>query len=632
MKREQKINLLEDSIRKVARLKDAEIVRKEDWTWNVFSKRYRYFDGFGREYKASFGKSGNFTVVVFPVRTEKKLGWKKEPQEYIVSEDRVYRKTDRSILLTFISLFLARRNYSAARIEIKKPRITGHKWSKATISDGGYSGEIETTKMRHFFTVKLKDSNKNIPYFCAPGYQYIFRLKPLIEEKGEEWELDDFISDYEDSEIATTTLSPLSVFRRAIYGFKSPDLRAFYSEGGIFPEVKHAIRLTVLSTLATAIINASVFVRVAEKLRGNTWYTLAAGVLVFIRAPVEILYMKKSLKMTENLPSALFRGVVESEEFKRTYERKEVRLWRNFERLLYNIIKGKEDFPGLVDRYGGIKSEINDLITKKKNADVLELLKREFSFSSTELKEIEYFVFNLPAVCNEEKALTENLTRGIEKLEERRVFKTGSSGVLKKYVEEMFHDNILSNTHNKAFKLLNDRMKQEERSPSKDEVFSLVADCKRGILPFRIYDILLFLSLYVMGYTVTFSKSLPEFSIPLYYIFYGMSANIIIAAMTRFGSQVGMQYLYRNLDNAPTIRSAADAWNEYNSHIMRIWAVFSSLGLIIGLIGRLLSDSTYGISMYAVEGFALVLYIQAFREWYFYYDRLEKRSKDGSVE
>jgi hypothetical protein len=628
--KQQKTDLLEAAVRKVAGFKNTEIVEKEDWTWNIFTRRFRYFDRFNTEYKADFVRGGDVIVSLLPVKI-KKAGWREEPQEFIVSGERVYRKTDRSIVLTFISLFLSKRNYGVERIKTRRPKIVGYKWNRATISDGDHTGEIEITKTHPFFEVKLKDSNQNISYFCAPGYQYIFRLKPLIEWKEKGWNFDDFIMEYEESEIATTTLSPLSIFRRALYGFKSSNLRAFYSEEGIFPEVKHAVRLSALSTLATAIINASVFVRVAEKLKGNTWYTLAAGALVFIRAPVEILYMKRSLKMTEHLPAALFREVMESESFKRIYERREIKIWRNFERILYDIIKQKDDFSYLIEKYGGIKSKINALIEEKRYADVMGLLEQELYLSDSELKNIEYFIFNLPPICSSESTIINDIIKGIENLEEKRVLKTGSVHILKKYVAEMFRENLLNNLHNKAFKLLNDRMKHEERSPEKEEVTSLVADCKKNLIPFRIYDILLFLSLYVMGYTVTFVKNIPELSIPLYYIFYGMSANIIIAAVTRFGSQVGMQYLYRNLDNAPTIRSAADAWNEYNSHIMRIWAVFSSLGLIIGLAGRMLSDNTYGISRYVVEGFALILYIQAFREWYSYYDKLEKKSKESSI-
>jgi len=60
---------------------------------------------------------------------------------------------------------------------------------------------------------------------------------------------------------------------------------------------------------------------------------------------------------------------------------------------------------------------------------------------------------------------------------------------------------------------------------------------------------------------------------------------------------------------------------------MRLWAIFSSLGLMIGMGGKLISNATHDISRYAVEIFALILYVKSFREWYFYYTALETKIK-----
>jgi len=60
---------------------------------------------------------------------------------------------------------------------------------------------------------------------------------------------------------------------------------------------------------------------------------------------------------------------------------------------------------------------------------------------------------------------------------------------------------------------------------------------------------------------------------------------------------------------------------------MRLWAVFSSLGLILGVMGKILSAKTGGLSRYFVEGLALFCYFQGFKEWFLYYEKLEKKSK-----
>jgi hypothetical protein len=383
--------------------------------------------------------------------------------------------------------------------------------------------------------------------------------------------------------------------------------------------------LTVFSNLAIAIINASVFVRVAEKLKGNTWYTLAAGLLVFIRAPAEVFYVKKSLKISEHLPSAIVKETMNSDIFKEFIETKEIRRWRNFEEKFYDIVRKKENFTLLMEEYGVFKEVFNQALQENSKLKIIHILRKNLNFTEDELIQISPFLEQLKPI--DVQRITKGLLKSFALLKEKNVFKPTSWVVLKKYAEEIFPINLLNTTFSKTMRIVRDRIKQEERVPSLKEVSILVSTCKKNILPFRLMDITLFSSLFVIGYAATFVTNLPNLFVPIYYILYGAAANVINAAVLRISNQVNMQYLYRNLGSAPAISSAADAWNEYNSHLMRIWAVFSSIGLIIGVCGKLFSESTYGISRYFVEILAFFLFIKGFREWYYYYSSLEKKIK-----
>jgi len=622
--RKEKAELIESAIKKTADFLETGIVKEEAWTWNVFRKRFRYLDKEGRRYKAFSRKGENIIVSVSASPKDKKTPFSEKSREFIIAEERVYRKTDRQLVLDFISSFFGRRNYDVHFLGQKEKKLPYQRWKKALMAEGEHFAEIEITKTFPFWEVRLKDAGESGPYFCTQNFHFVFKLKSCIaaEEKDK---ISNILIEYEEKDTEDYRLLSFASVKKAIYGYNSPNLRAFYSDEGLFPEVQHGVRQTVYANLAVAIINASVFVRVAERLQGNTWYTLAAGVLVFIRAPAEVFYVKKSLAISKHLPSTRAKDTLESDEFREFSERKDVRIWRNFEKKLYDIVKKKDNFTLLLEKYDSIKKDINEALKEQNRENIYDVLKTELMFTDEDMAEIRYFVSHLEPL--DIKKITEGLMESMELLFKKRVFKPNADLSLKKYIEEIFPINLLNTTFSKTFKIVRDRIKQEERLPSNEDVSRLVSTCKKQILPFRLMDILLFVSLYAMGYAATFIAGLPDMFVPLYYILYGAAANVINAAVLRIGYQVSMQYIYRNLGNAPTVSSAADAWNEYNSHLMRIWAIFSSLGLIIGVSGKLLSDATHGISRYAVELFALILYIKAFREWYFYYSELETKIK-----
>ncbi len=606
---------IEEAIEKVARFIGTEIVKEHTWSFNPFVNKYRYFDKFNREYKARVERKG-IIVKVIPPRIEKKLNLL-ETEEFIVKGEDVYRITNKKFVIEYIKKFLQEREYEITFALEKKGKIQVKGRNIVKFFENQQYGEIEITRKINFWEVKIRDENREKPYFCSPNFQFILKLKREIKENQ------DMLIEYEEGEITSTSLSPFAIIRRAIYGFKSPNLRAFYSEEGLFPEVKHAVRLSVLANFSTAIVNASVFVRIAEKLKGNTWYTLAAGLLAFVRAPAEIFYMRKSLKLTQHLPSAKVQKIMDSGNFKKIIERKEIRVWRNFERKLFDLLR-KKGFTNFANEYGKIKENIYNHVKNEKLENIMHLFEI-FNLSEKEKGRIFYFVKLLVPIDIEH--FKEMVLGEVKYLCKQGVLKESSDVVIKEYLNSIFVYNLKRFTFSKSYKLLLDKIKQEERPPTKEEISSLVHWCKMGILPYRIYNLFLFLSLYTIGYLATFYSALPDFAIPIYYVFYGTSANIIVAAMNRYGSQVNLQFLYRELDSAPTITSAADAWNEYNSHLMRIYAVFSSFGLALGILGKLLSGKTGGFSRYFVEGIAFFMYIQAFKEWFLFYNKLERRSK-----
>jgi len=616
MEKNKKIEKIEKAIERIGILNNTKIIKELSWNWNPFRENYRYFDLFNREYKGSLTRNGNIIVKVFPSKIEKLLNSPEGKREYIVSGEKIYRKTDIEIISEFILGFLKRRNFGVLDKKIENGK-------RVVLFVNNHIGEIEIIRTKPVFEFTLKDKDPERPYFCTPNHQYIFKVKNIVELKENE----DILIDYEESEIATTSFSPVALIKRAIYGFGSYNLRGFYSEEGLFPEVKHGIRQAVLGNLAGSIVGASVFVRVAERLKDNTWYTLASGVLAFLRAPAEIYFMRRSLKLTEKFPSSLVQKFFEKGKIKEIYESKEIKIWRNFEREIFNIFKNKEDFIFLAERYTNLKFQIYKLVENGKTEEIYRILKDEFHLSEEEIEKLKYYVVHLkPLDINR---IVEVVKKEINHFYEKKILKVGGEYMFFKYIDEIFKENLIRLPVNKAFKFLNDRLKDEEREPTKEEISDFISTSKNMIEPFRLLDLFLFFSLFLMGYFATFYKGLKDITILVYYIFYGAISNIIVAAVNRYGGQVGLQYLFKGLENAPNITSAADAWNEYNSHIMRLWAVFSSIGMVIGILGKVLSDYTKGFSRYFVEFSALILYIMAIREWFLYYNELEKRSKMG---
>lgn len=180
MKKNEKI---EEAINKIGSLNNSEIIKVLKWTFNPFVEHYRYFDIFNREYKGYINRKGEIIVKVFPARIERHLNLKAK-REYLIKGEKIFRKTDEEIASNFIFDFLKKRNFEVN--ENKKIKIINER--KFEIEVNGHKGELEI------------GDEKNV------------------------------LIDYQESEIAITTFSPISLIRKAIYGFGSSNLKNFYSE------------------------------------------------------------------------------------------------------------------------------------------------------------------------------------------------------------------------------------------------------------------------------------------------------------------------------------------------------------------------------------------------------------------
>ncbi len=203
----EKLDIIEESIRKVAQILNAKIEKELVWSWNPFCEKYRYFDQFNREYKGHFSKRKNGVIVkVIPSRIEKKLNLKEEKREFILRNGKIYRKTDREIILKFLKNFFSKRNYNIEISIMRKTIGLKHNWTKAIIKENSHIGNIEIIRSLPHWEITLKDKDSKKPFFCTASHQYIFRLSPEFEIDKD---LDEILIDYQESEIATTSLSTI---------------------------------------------------------------------------------------------------------------------------------------------------------------------------------------------------------------------------------------------------------------------------------------------------------------------------------------------------------------------------------------------------------------------------------------
>ncbi|MFA5393900.1 MAG: hypothetical protein WC081_05425 [Candidatus Ratteibacteria bacterium] len=587
-----------------------------------FNQRHLFFDDAGRAYTVHFDrKAKGYFVLVEPAG-------KNEPalsvQKFLVRQKSMVIYTNFDLVSEYLFYFLKKRNYP-----VQKPDWTEIitvfrlKIRRGTVTAGPFSALIQTSFIRNHFSARLKDKDEKKPYFCSIHNQYVFTFRKYLLIKKGAVNLGDLLLSYAGNETKNAGINPVALFKKTIYGLRSPNLRAFYSDDGLVPEARRVMNLQILVNLAVGIITASVFVRVAERLKGNTWYTLAAGALLFLRVPAEIFNMRRSLKITRELPGSRIQKNEDSEEFRAIYESKPFRAWRNFERGYTELFRGTEYLPEKIEKYRLAKPNLYRMVAEGKKEGITLFLKNELGLNEEAAGSLLSLAGQLQPLDREEiKAV---FSSRIERLKKEGLLLESEWPRLMEFVNRTLPELLERDTVSGAYKSLKNTLKRAERPPKRAELFALVDTCYRGLIPFRRAEFMLYISLFIIGYGATYSPDIPTFAFALYYLFNGVMIQLIASGYDRLTSPVWMQYIYREMENDPAVASASDTWNEFNSQQMRLLTIFSSLGLILGVSGRLLAKATHNISWFGVDALAIILFLFGIREWFRFYQGLRKK-------
>jgi len=591
------------------------------------NRRYLFFDAAGRAYTVHFNqKAKGCFVLVEPAKRTKQDNPVLLTKKFLVRQKSLIIYTDFSLIAEYLTHFLKKRGYPSGKLIWKEAiAVFWLKVGLGTITAGPFPALVQAGFIRNRFSARLKDKDEKNPYFCGLHRQYVFTFRNRLLVKKDAVKLDNLLLSYAESEIKTADIHPNALLKKAIYGLRSPNLRAFYSEDGLIPEARRVMNLVVLINLAVGIITASVFVRVAERLKGNTWYTLAAGALIFLRVPAEIFNMRRSLKITRNLPGSRIQKNEDSEEFRAAYETKSFRFWRNFERGYTELFRGAEYLPEKIEKYRLAKPNLYRLVTEEKKEEIAPFLKNELDLN----EEASDFLLTLAGQLQplDREEVKKVFRSRIERLKKEGLLLESEWPNLLEFVNRTLPDLLERDTVAGAYKSLKNALKRAERPPERAELFSLVDKCYRNLIPFRRAEFMLYISLFIIGYGATYSPDIPTFAFAIYYLFNGVMIHLFASGYERISSPVWMQYIFREMENDPAIASASDTWNEFNSQQTRLLTIFSSLGLILGVSGRLLAKATHNISWFGVDALAIILFLIGIREWFRFYQGLRQRCR-----
>ena len=590
-----------------------------------FNPRRLFFDDAGRTYTVHLDqKAKGCFVLVEPAKRTKHDNPVLLTRKFLVRQKSLIIYTDFNLIAEYLTHFLKKRGYPSGKLAWKEAiAVFRLKVGTGTITAGPFSALVQTSLIRNRFSARLKDKDEKIPYFCGLHNQYVFTFRNRLLIKKNVVNLDSLILSYVETEIKNAGINPVALLKKSIYGLRSQNLRAFYSDDGLAPEARRFMNVVILINLAVGMINASVFVRVAERLKGNTWYTLAAGALIFLRVPAEIFNMRRSLKITRSLPGSRIQKIEDSEEFRAGYETKPFRSWRNFERGYTELFRGTEYLPEKIEKYRLAKPNLYQLVKEGKKEEVALFLKKELGVNGEEHGSLFSLARQLQPLDREEIKTT--FTSRIERLRKEGLLLESEWPNLLEFINRNLPDLLERDTIAGAYKSLKNALKRAERPPERTELFTLVDTCFRGMIPFRRAEFMLYISLFIIGYGAAYSPDIPIFAFAIYYLFHGVMIQLFASGYDRLSTPVWMQYVFREMENDPAIASASDTWNEFNSQQMRLLTIFSSLGLILGVSGRLLAKATHNISWFGMDALAIILFLIGIREWFRFYQGLRQR-------
>ncbi|MBU2495999.1 MAG: hypothetical protein ABIK20_00965 [Candidatus Omnitrophota bacterium] len=604
-------------------------ITKTGITYRVlfFNRRHLFFDEAGRIYTVYFNqKAKGCFVLVEPTGETGKNEPAFSGQKFLVRKKSIIIYTNFNLIAEYLFHFLEKRDYPVKKTDWTEIiAVFRLKIGRGTITAGPFSALIQTSFIRNRFSARLKDKDEKTPYFCSLHNQYVFTFRNRLLIKNGTINLDNLLLSYAENEIKSANINPVALLKKTMYGLRSPNLRAFYSDDGLIPEARRVMNLQILINLAVGIITASVFVRVAERLKGNTWYTLTAGALIFLRVPAEIFNMRRSLKITRGLPGSRIQKIEDSEEFRANYETKPFRSWRNFERGYTELFRGTEYLPEKIEKYRLAKPNLYKLAAEGRKEGVALFLRNELGLNEEASSSLLSLAGQLQPLDREEVKAVFNSR--IKRFKKEGLLLESEWPNLLEFVNRTLPDLLERDTVAGAYKSLKNALKRAERPPKRTELFSLVDTCYRGLIPFRRAEFMLYISLFIIGYGATYSPDIPTFAFAIYYLFNGVMIQLLASGYERISSPVWMQYIFREMENDPAIASASDTWNEFNSQQMRLLTVFSSMGLILGVSGRLLAKATHNISWFGVDALAIILFLVGLREWFKFYQGLRQRCR-----
>lgn len=583
------------------------------------SPQYFFREASGPGYLVTWSpRLGGF--LVYPGRRARRFGgpgWPAPGKVHLVREERVFRLADLETTGRFLVDFLARRLYPVDDFSWRRVRrLPFYESGVARFSSAGHRGVFLVSRLGRRFRGLLTDEEAREPYFCAPRsqFRFSFRSRVPVGPGGTE-RLQALAASCEEVESETTRRNFLYPVKKSFYGLHSPNLRSFFADNGLMPEARYTVLYIFLFTIAAATVTASVFVRVAERLEGNTWYTMAAGVLIFLRIPFEVLNTRRARRLTRHLPSSRLLRTSRSESFRLLTESRPMRLWSSFESVLLDFYRQADYLPEKIEAYRLLKPGFTKLVAEGRHDEALECVAREMGLSQVEKESLEPFVMRLePLDYEATSALFASRLAALRKAGLARESEWPSLENFLRDLPGMLDRYSVGTVHN----LFNDLLKKSERVARREEILSLVTRCRRALVPYRRIELGLLVSFFLTGYAATYAPRVPDLVFPLFYIFHGLMLHVLASGLERFSNPYWMQYIFKEMENDPAISSAADAWNEITSQHMRVFTLGTSLGIILGLGGRILAPLTGNISRFAIDLAALGFHLAALHYWYLF--------------
>ncbi len=390
-----------------------------------------------------------------------------QEEHYIVGSEKLGKEVDEKAIFLYLNKFLEKRGYRIDNWHWQRKGLLDKK-RKAALFSGNHEVVVEISKTTKEFLVRLHD--KKEPYLCSKKEQYLLHLYRYanVDESQKKVAVDSLLKNYEESEIATSRPGLKAKIRNYFYGFYLPDLRKFYSEEGLIPEVKYVIKHIAWIYLAVGLLTAAILKRVTVRLSGNSWYIVFASLLAPVRIFSEMYYTRKSAVISEYMPSSLQSKISEKEEYRIINERKEAKSWRQFEFAYINLIKKNyPDWGRHLEHYRQVKPRLYEVVFQEEGKRKEEFAKN-LNLPSQQFQSLVGHIENLESIKEEETVAA--IVKMIEEMKKDGSIKESACDFLISYAQNTYPRMLREKTYAEASKLLESRIKEAARHPSRMEL------------------------------------------------------------------------------------------------------------------------------------------------------------------